>query len=108
MHVLTLVIARPDDLLQVRAAVRALVSELGFDDQEQVRFATAVSEVAREVLHAERRCEVHLDVEGQRIMTTFAFESSGVAVTGSAGVEAAARLVDDIAGTTGERGEEIQ
>jgi signal transduction histidine kinase len=43
----TLPIAREDDVVAVRQRVRALAERLGFSRQEQTRLATAVSEIAR-------------------------------------------------------------
>src|SRR5690348_10147858 len=61
---LTLEIKFEHDVMSARQRCRALAQLLGFDNQEQVRLATAVSEIARNVFQYASSGKVEFLVEG--------------------------------------------
>ena len=107
MHILTLPLMRSEDILAVRAASRAVARELGLDDAGQVRLATALSEVGREVLVESRDGDVQFDVSDPpdpAITITFTARCPvpGRALDAASGIEAARRLVDVVDVRVGE------
>lgn len=85
------------DVFTVRHWAREIAAELGFEEQDQVRLATAVSEVGREVVGAGAGGGAVFGLDGKDRVLEIAFTSRrplpGQAA-GSSGLGGAARLVD--------------
>lgn len=101
MHIVTLPVIRPEDILAVRAACRAIGATLGLDEPDQVRLATALSEVGREVLALGVAGDVRFSVAGfaeRRIEIEFRSGETPLAVRldDGFGIAAARRLVDSV------------
>lgn len=54
------------DVVQARQRAREIASVLGFDNQEQIRLATATSEMARNAFRYARRAKVDFELSGER------------------------------------------
>ena len=65
LSILTLRVQLEDDIVVARQRARHLASLLGFDSQEQVRIATAVSEIARNAFRYAREGRVVFTIEGR-------------------------------------------
>ena len=65
LRLLTVRIRQEQDVVAARQRARQLARLLGFDEQDQVRIATAVSELARNVYNYAREGEVEFAIEGQ-------------------------------------------
>jgi len=90
---------RPEDLIAVRAASRAIAAGLGLDETDQVRLATALSEVGRDVLAADAEGEVVFglaDAPVPAVTVTFVLGPSRPDLARAPGVAAARRLVDNV------------
>src|ERR1700748_1713345 len=61
--VLTLALRNERDVVQARQRARELAAALGFDNQEQIRLATATSEMARNAFRYARNGKVNFSVE---------------------------------------------
>jgi signal transduction histidine kinase/ActR/RegA family two-component response regulator len=86
-----LTIARDEDVVAARKLVRRATEILGYEDTEQVRIATAVSELAREALHHGGGSMV-LDLEPSKLPTSIAVRVETAAPSsGSTGPDLAAR-----------------
>ncbi|HET7814433.1 MAG TPA: ATP-binding protein [Candidatus Baltobacteraceae bacterium] len=92
----TIAINRPEDVFALRQSGRAACAVLGHDEADQVRFATALSELGRETLVHKTGAtarfvnysDTDIGIEIER------FPRAGLAKGG--GFDAASRLVDDI------------
>jgi signal transduction histidine kinase/CheY-like chemotaxis protein len=62
---LTVRIRKEQDVVAARQRARQLARLLGFDEQDQVRIATSISELARNVYNYAREGEVEFAIEGQ-------------------------------------------
>src|SRR5579875_2058983 len=102
---LALAIERPEDVFALRQSGRAAAAAIGCDESQQVRFATALSELAREAL-AHRSgavAEYHLR-DGVLSVRIERFPRAGT--LGESGFQAAQRLfgklaiIDDAPGDT--------
>lgn len=92
------------DVFSLRHWAREAASRLGFENADQVRIATALSEVGREVLAAGGgEATVELDAGGAALVVTLRSRRPLVgevaAVGPSTGLAAAARLLDEVAVT---------
>jgi len=87
---ITVAIASDEDVVPARAEGRALASELGFSRTDATLIATAISEVARNILvHAGKgRLRLHPAVEDRRCGVVVEAQDSG---PGISDVEAALR-----------------
>jgi signal transduction histidine kinase/CheY-like chemotaxis protein len=65
LRLLTVRIHHEHDVVAARQRTRQLARLLGFDEQDQVRIATAVSELARNVYNYATDGEVEFSIEGQ-------------------------------------------
>ncbi|HET6900550.1 MAG TPA: ATP-binding protein [Vicinamibacteria bacterium] len=65
IRLLTVRIRQEQDVVAARQRARQLARLLGFDEQGQVRIATSVSELARNVYNYAREGEVEFTIEGQ-------------------------------------------
>jgi signal transduction histidine kinase/CheY-like chemotaxis protein len=65
LRLLTVRVRQEQDVVGARQRARQLARLLGFDEQDQVRIATSVSELARNVYNYARDGEVEFQVEGQ-------------------------------------------
>ena len=65
LRLLTVRIRQEQDVVAARQRARQLARLLGFDEQDQVRIATSVSELARNVYNYAREGEVEFAIEGQ-------------------------------------------
>ena len=83
LSILTLRVQLEDDIVVARQRARHLASLLGFDSQEQVRIATAVSEIARNAFRYAREGRVVFTIEGrvapQLLQVTISDEGPGIA-----------------------------
>jgi signal transduction histidine kinase/ActR/RegA family two-component response regulator len=98
VDIVTMDANRPEDLLAVRAASRAIAARLDVDETDQVRLATALSEIGREVIGTGGTAVV-FSVESSpvpAIVVTFLLAERGDDLTSAAGVAAARRLVDGV------------
>ena len=77
---LTVKIARDEDVVSARQRARQLAEALNFDAQQQTRVATAVSEIARNVARYAGRgtVEFALDVAAQELIITIADQGCGI------------------------------
>src|SRR3954454_21739510 len=90
---------RAEDLLAVRSAGRAIAARLGVDETDQIRLATALSEIGRDVLAIGADNEVVFCVADEpvpAIVVRFVVGAPGGHLSSSPGVAAARRLVDDV------------
>ena len=62
---LTVALRTEHDVVVARQRARQVAKHLGFDDQDQVRIATAVSEIARNVIEYAREGQVEFGLEGR-------------------------------------------
>jgi len=70
------------DVVQARQRAREVAAELGLDNQDQIRFATATSEIARNAFRYARGGEVTFSINlssPQRLEVTIADKGDGVA-----------------------------
>ena len=65
IRLLTVRVRQEQDVVAARQRTRQLARLLGFDEQDQVRVATAVSELARNVYNYASEGEIEFSVEGQ-------------------------------------------
>lgn len=65
LRLLTVRVRQEQDVVAARQRARQLARLLGFDEQDQVRVATAVSELARNVYNYAREGEVEFSLEGR-------------------------------------------
>jgi len=65
LRLLTVRIRQEQDVVAARQRARQLARLLGFDEQDQVRIATSISELARNVYNYAREGEVEFAIEGQ-------------------------------------------
>ncbi|HEV7498412.1 MAG TPA: ATP-binding protein, partial [Vicinamibacteria bacterium] len=65
LRLLTVRIRQEQDVVSARQRARQLARRLGFDEQDQVRIATSVSELARNVYDYARQGEVEFAIDGQ-------------------------------------------
>jgi len=65
VRLLTVRIRQEQDVVAARQRARQLARLLGFDEQDQVRVATSISELARNVYNYAREGEVEFAIEGQ-------------------------------------------
>src|SRR3954454_11880164 len=90
---------RAEDLLAVRSAGRAIAARLGVDETDQIRLATALSEIGRDVLAIGADNEMVFCVADEpvpAIVVRFVVGAPGGHLSSSPGVAAARRLVDDV------------
>jgi signal transduction histidine kinase/ActR/RegA family two-component response regulator len=80
-RLLTVQVARDEDVVLARQRARQVAEALGFDAQDQTRIATAVSELARNVARYARggSVEFALDVEDQALAVTITDKGPGIA-----------------------------
>jgi signal transduction histidine kinase/CheY-like chemotaxis protein len=64
LRLLTVRIRQEQDVVAARQRARQLARLLGFDEQDQVRIATSVSELARNVYNYAREGEVEFSIDG--------------------------------------------
>ncbi len=111
MSLVTFPAGRAEDILVVRSASRALGRVAGLDESDQVRLATALSEIARDVLHSCADSAVHFDVtrqpRGEIVVSFVCRASTSPLSSSSAGIAAARRLVDAVEVTTEPKGEQV-
>ena len=98
MDIVTIDANRPEDLLAVRAASRAIAAGVGIDETDSVRLATALSEIGREVVGTTGTAVVFSleDTPAPAIVVTFVLAERGHDLRGASGVVAARRLVDEV------------
>ena len=79
-RLLTVPIARDEDVVLARQRARQVAGALGFEGQDQTRIATAVSELARNVARYARRGSVEfaLDADGQALVVTVSDSGPGI------------------------------
>jgi len=65
VRLLTVRVRQEQDVVAARQRARQLARILGFEEQDQVRIATSVSELARNVYNYAREGEVEFAIEGQ-------------------------------------------
>jgi signal transduction histidine kinase/CheY-like chemotaxis protein len=101
------------DVFAARQRGRTVAAVVGLDNQDQVRVATALSELCRELAGTGQPATVALGVSGGRaprlvITATWSITRAWVDLEGTEGLAAAARLMDtcDVAMRTG-RGEAV-
>ena len=101
----TMTIKRPEDVFALRQSGRAASAILGHDEADQVRFATALSELGRETLiHQSGASATFLGSERDLTVEIARFPRAGLKKGG--GFEAASRLIDDIE-VSGENGDDV-
>jgi len=66
VHIGRLPLCREVDVVTARQKARQIAGVLGFDNRDQARIATAVSEIARNAVRYARDGNVEFDVEGER------------------------------------------
>jgi signal transduction histidine kinase/DNA-binding response OmpR family regulator len=83
VSILSLRVAVEDDIVVARQRARQLAALLGFDSQEQVRIATAVSEIARNAFRYAKGGRLSFAIEGrvapQVLQITLADRGPGIA-----------------------------
>ena len=72
--ILTLEIRFEQDVVLARQRARQVAALLGFDNQDQARIATAVSEIARNVFNYARVGRATFRIEGQTVPQLLAIE----------------------------------
>ena len=79
-RLLTVAIARDEDVVAARQRARQVADALGFDSQDQTRVATAVSEMARNVARyaGTGSVEFAVDFEGGELVVTVADRGKGI------------------------------
>lgn len=92
----TLPIKRPEDVFALRQRCRAASAVLGYDEADQVRFATALSELGRETLIHKSGASAVFEIHAGSGLTVQIdhFPREGFAKGG--GFDAASRLIGDI------------
>src|ERR1041384_3186956 len=65
VRLLTVRVRQEQDVVAARQRARQLARLLGFDEQDQVRIATAVSELARNVYNYATEGEGEISIEGE-------------------------------------------
>jgi signal transduction histidine kinase/ActR/RegA family two-component response regulator len=107
MDLVTLDWSTEADIFTVRQRGRQVAAELGLDEQDQIRVATALSEVGRELL-AGGPASVRFAVDEGRhrleMAVTSAAQPGVTPPTGVAGLSAARRLLDEVGVVEGPRG----
>ena len=111
------------DVVQARQRAREVAAELGLDNQDQIRLATATSEIARNAFRYARngRVAFSLDLEQQRIEVEVSDAGSGIpnldevlegryrSMTGMGmGIVGTKRLMDDFRIETSQNGTTVQ
>ncbi len=99
MDIVTMEARRPEDLLAVRSASRAITARLGLDETDQVRLATALSEIGREVLGtgADNEVVFRIDVAPVPVVAvSFVVGAKEMDLSAAPGILAARRLVDEV------------
>lgn len=94
---LTVTIAHPEDVFALRQYGRVATAAVGCDEADQVRFATALSEIGREIAGTENKTSATFSLEEDVLAVTI--EGVPVALGRSglgSGLDAARRLVDDV------------
>jgi serine/threonine-protein kinase RsbT len=102
----TMTIRSAEDVLRARRRATELAAELGFDVAGQRRVATAVSEIARNVVqHAGAPGELRLEVarDGDRVGLRVFVEDGGVGLPGDAAQENGSSVTAGGAGLPGSR-----
>src|SRR4051812_38291943 len=91
--VLRMVLRDEHDVFVLRQRGREVAAALGMEHQDQVRVATALSEVGRQVLGAE---VVFAAVAEPRPLLVIVVSAPGLGMQTSEGVRAAGRLMDEV------------
>ncbi|GLX10269.1 ATP-binding protein [Microbispora sp. NBRC 16548] len=89
-------ISRDQDVFAVRQLGRQIAELVGLESQDQIRVATALSEIGREALARGAGSTVVFDLRGDRLVITLDY-LDGADVRESEGVKLAGRMVDEIA-----------
>ncbi|MBE3014265.1 response regulator [Microbispora sp. NEAU-D428] len=89
-------ICRDQDVFAVRQLGRQVAELVGLESQDQIRVATALSEIGREALARGSGSAVVFDLRGDRLVITVDY-LDGADVRQSEGVKLAGRMVDEIA-----------
>src|SRR5581483_12126462 len=79
--ILSLTLRTERDVVQARQRVREVAAELGLDNQDQIRVATATSEIARNAFRYARNGEVLFSLEleaPQRLHVTISDSGKGI------------------------------
>ncbi|HEX4883525.1 MAG TPA: response regulator [Casimicrobiaceae bacterium] len=89
-------LAAEHDVVDARQHARRIAERIGFERQDQVRIATAVSELARSAIHPGRPGRLEFAIDGSHAPQLLVVEISGAHVAGRAasGLDGARRLVD--------------
>ncbi|MEU7914561.1 ATP-binding response regulator [Microbispora bryophytorum] len=95
-------IRRDQDVFAVRQLGRRIAELVGLESQDQIRVATALSEIGREALGRGAGSTVVFDLREDRLVITVDY-LDGADVRESEGVQLAGRLVDEIALSAGDR-----
>ena len=121
--ILQLALQSERDVVQARQRAREVAAELGLDNQDQIRLATATSEIARNAFRyaCNGRVAFSLDLEQQRIEVEVSDAGKGIphleqvmqgrykSMTGlGMGIIGTKRLMDDFEIATSERGTTIR
>ncbi|TQS24485.1 ATP-binding protein [Microbispora sp. KK1-11] len=89
-------ICRDQDVFAVRQLGRQIAELVGLESQDQIRVATALSEIGRETLARGAGSAVVFDLREDRLVITVDYRD-GADVRESEGVKLAGRMVDEIA-----------
>ncbi|MEU8278291.1 ATP-binding protein [Microbispora bryophytorum] len=95
-------ICRDQDVFAVRQLGRRIAELVGLESQDQIRVATALSEIGREALGRGAGSTVVFDLREDRLVITVDC-LDGADLRESEGVKLAGRLVDEIALSAGDR-----
>jgi signal transduction histidine kinase len=97
-RVATFAVERPDDIFVLRQSGRVAAAAIGCDDADQVRLATALSELGREALAHGSKAGVTLAVsgDGALLVDIANFPHTVVANGAGSSVEAARKLVGEV------------
>ncbi|MBD3147833.1 ATP-binding protein [Microbispora bryophytorum] len=95
-------ICRDQDVFAVRQLGRRIAELVGLESQDQIRVATALSEIGREALGRGAGSTVVFDLREDRLVITVDY-LDGADLRESEGVKLAGRLVDEIALSAGDR-----
>jgi signal transduction histidine kinase len=94
-ELLTIELAHPEDVFALRQYGRAATAAIGCDEPDQVRFATALSEIGREIVSMQAKSSVTFSFDDEVLAVTIATVPLGSQRAGN-GLDAARRLVEDV------------
>ncbi|HEX4221067.1 MAG TPA: ATP-binding protein [Pseudonocardiaceae bacterium] len=103
--VLRLVIAGEPDVFLVRQRGREVAAEVGLESQDQIRVATALSDIGRDLVRQHDRAQVDFqlaDLPAAALVIEFSYAGPVADIDEGLGWETAIRLMDEVRAVPGE------